>query len=368
MTQPKIITLLSQKKAHSLIPSLLSILVYVFVYSQIYIWYTDSYVGSNIFDFSQALGALVLGTLSDKFCRRKTLLWSQLGGLIFLYFVYHYPSQWYFVVLLGIIYNPVPIVRAAMVDNMKNYSTIKLISLSFFVQFLPEALYSFFYKIPPATSYLMSYAALFAVFALSIFYFYDYRDAKQYHLKIYNGGFTHAFLPNLKGRGVYTFLAFLPPLLVYFLTDNVVTEYSNDPTYYSILSFGFMLGALLSLIYKKTPHVSVITVVYGICLILSLIPPSSVFIYNFSAFSIPFHFLIFGSLMGFYISFVYDTIIHSIQASYRGTTCGLLDFFCSSSYITNIQALKFLKDNLLISFGIVVLCFLVSLILQKRAE
>jgi len=357
-----------QKRSLSLIPVFFSIAIYVFVYSQIYVWISDSYITTDVFDISQALGALLLGSLSDRLCRRKTLLLSYLCGLILIYFVYQHPEYSYLLFALGLIYNPIPIVRAAMVDNMKSYSSIKLISISFVIQFMPEAFYYFYSGMDKHLAFYLCYTFLILGFLLSYFLFFDYRDSHLKKKRESPGSLSGLFHPNLKEKAFYTLIAFLPTQLVYFISDNLLSEYSNDPSYYSILSFGFVIGALISSLYKKTPHVSVITVTYGICLMLSLLAPAAIYVYQLKGFDLPFQFIIFGSLMGFYISFVYDTILRAILSDYRGTASGFLDFICASTYIINIGVLNLVKAYFFWALLFIVANFLLALYWQKRAE
>lgn len=358
----------AQEKAEfSLIPILFSIGVYVFVTDQVYVWTNENVGLVNTFSAAMSIGSILMGFLSDSFSRRTMLLLVHLLGAIFLTLYYFHPASSFAIFALGLIYNPLSIVRANLIDNLTSASKIKLISLSFIVQFFPETLFYLYSKIPRYESLIFSLGALFTSLSIGLIFFFDRRDFKIKKEK--NSLLKIAFfLPLASKKALLTFAAFIPTQIAYFISDNLLEVYSLNPLYYSILSFGSLIGACMSILYKKTPHEAILTVAYGLSLAISALPVGAIYFYQYDSLDIPFMFVVLGSLLGFYIPFVYDIILHFVEKHYRGTACGILDFAFSGSSLITLVLFKELSKNLNIALLIVAVLFMLAVTLQRLSE
>lgn len=357
---------MSKNLLFSFFPIFLVILLYVFIETQAYALLQSSVAYSNTYNILEACGAILIGFLSDKYCRRKMLLYTQVIGLVLLVLAFKTSFSFPLLLFLGFIYNPLPIVRAGLIDNIPHYSKVKLISFTFVFQFLPWCIYDKIINFKTEDAYLSTILCIAVSLLVSLFFFFDQRDSKVAsinQLQIYK--LIH---PSAKKKFFYTLFAFLPVQLVYFFSDNLLESYSQNPQFYSIISFGSVIGALISSLYKKTPHVSVLTISYGINMLLSIIPIACLYIYNFHDISVPLQLMIFSSLSGFSLPFVYDIMLNAIDAHFRGTTCGILDWIYSISSVFNIVLVGFLSVNLFFTFAIITFFFALATLLQKKAE
>lgn len=350
----------------SLFPIFLATFLYVFVSAQIYVFYKDSVPQSNAYNFVQAVGAVALGFLSDRMCRRKMCLFAHGAGLALFGAMFLFPRFFPAALLFAFFYNPLPILRAGLIDNLPNYSKVKLVSYSFAVQFLPWCFYKAFIAFPPNLAYGLSFAALGFSGAACWALFYDQRDGSQ--RRGFSLSFQKVVHEGAEKRFLYTLAAFFPAQLVYFFSENLIAGYSENPEFYSIISFGSVVGAFIAALYKKTPHASVLTINYGINMLLATIPITCLFIYNFKEISLPLQFMIFATLGGFGIPFVYDLTLGAVSGNFRGTLCGVLDFIYSASSVMNFFLFGFLNLHIVLAFSLIVVCFALSTFLQKRTE
>ena len=308
----------------SLLPAFFSIGVYIFVFDQIYVWVEKDLPLVNSYNVANAIGAILMGFLSDSFCRRKMFLFIHIAAPVLFTLSYLFSDSYVIISLTGLIYNPLSTLRANLVDNAASYSKIQLIACSFVIQFLPDTMYYLFENIPKQTAYLSAMGLLLAALLLGALLLFDRRDEKIKHENMFSK--IAFFAPDTNRKALLTFFAFIPLEIAFFIGDNFLEIYPLNYFYYSILSFASLLGAALSSLYKRIPHVSILTVGYGIAFLFALLPIGAKFLYNYHELNIPYLFMALGALFGFYISFVYDVILHAVQKHFRGTACGLLDF------------------------------------------
>lgn len=350
----------------SLIPILFSIAIFVFVVDQVYIWTNEDIGLINAFSAAMAIGSILMGLLSDAFSRRVMILLVHGLSAIFLAIYYFNPTSYLYIFLLGIVYSPLAIARATLIDNISSYSKIKLISLSFLVQFIPETLYFLYLKIPKYDSFLYAISAIFLSFVLGLIFFFDRRDERIRKENVFSK--IAEFVPSIKPKALFTFIAFIPTQIAYFVSDNLLEVYSLSPLYYSILSFGSVVGACVSILYKKTPHIATLTITYGLCFVISCLPVVAIYLYNYPKLDIPFMFIVLGSLLGFYVPFVYDIILHAVEKNFRGTACGLLDFVYSGSSLITLIMFKALLHNIELSLILVAIAFILAVGFQRASE
>lgn len=348
----------------AMIPILVAIMAFVFVSAQIFIWNPET-GSSNVYSAAIALGAILSGFLSDAFSRRTMLISVHILGILFLTLYYFYSSA-LCLFLFGVAYNPLAIVRAGLIDNVTSYSKIKLISLSFIFQFFPRTLYFLYVKIPQNESFFLALGALSFSLIIAFILFFDRRDFRIHKVMMFSK--VAFFLPHVKPKAVLTFIAFVPTQIAYFVADNLLETYSLNPVYYSLLAFGSLVGAAMSTFYKKTPHIAVLTIAYGLCLVVTILPVAAFFFYSYEKLDIPFTFVVLGSLLGFLLPFVYDIILHSIEKHYRGTGCGMLDFVFSGSSLVTLALFKILSHHTERSLILVVVAFILAFGIQRASE
>lgn len=345
---------------------LFAILVYVFVYDQVYIWSEKSDVALNFFAIASGAGAIFLGYLSDSYCRRRIFLAIHILTPILLSVVYLYPSSTFLIGLLGLCYNPLSTIRANIVDNLGESSKIHLISLSFVLQFLPDSLYITYFDLSRVSSFLWSMVGLGLILLIGLFFFFDRRDER-----IKKESMTTklaVFLPETGGRARLTFMAFFFTQVAYLIGENVFTGAPLENFYESLFAFAGMLGAAFSALYRRIPHISVLTVGYGISLLVSLLPLGIVHVYGYHSFNLPYMSILLGALLGFFYAFVYDVVLRAAKRHYRGTVCGLLDCLFAGAFLMTYDISRNIYNNFSTVMFLIAGSFCIALVLQKLAE
>lgn len=332
-------------------------------YNNIFSWYAESFTSVNFFIGAVAVGALIIGFISDKYPRKTVLicgLATSIPCVILCYWLRTIPL----LILCGLLLNPLPIVRATLIDNLHTYSKIRLLSLSFAMQFAPSILWSMFVQYGFLQSIHMTVFLLFLMLIIAIFCFKD----DKIHAEIPDHGIYHFFHHDCKQKGLYTLLAFIPTQLVFFFADGSLERTRGDPYILAMIAAGLTLGSLISLFYKSTPHTSIITVAYGFSFISSFLPILGKVFYKIHYENPTIQIITYGSQLGFYIPFVYDVVLSSVNKSLRSTTCGIMDFIYFITYLTSLVYLDIFQIQLLGVAAYIPVLFLVALILQKRSE
>lgn len=350
----------------SVLTTFLAISVYVFVSLQFLILLQDSPFYSNSYRLLQAIGAIVFGFLSDRFCRRQIALLVQFVALFSSITLLFFPSNIFFIMLSGFFYNPLSIFRASLVDNIPHMSKVQLIAYSFIAQILP---FSFFHKLAnlhPDFLIKSSACLLILTFLASLLFFRDKRDKLTHNAIYFN---TQEIVHPLQcKRFLLTFLAYSAAQSVNFFTSNLLGNYASNAILFATLSTAAILGAFVAILYKKTPHVSVLTVNYGISVLVTSIPIICIAFYNYQAVPIPLELIIFASLSSFGLPFVYDILLSSANAYYRGFTCGLLEALYSLSTIISAPIVYALRVNILPALFVILALFLTSTLIQRQSE
>lgn len=352
-------------KYGSLIAVFAIIFLYVICLNSVYVWYVRSISDVNLYITSTAFGAIIVGFIADKWKRRYTLILSFCLSLPLLFAVYWIHST-YLLIAIGIILNPLPIVRATLIDNLHDYSKIRLIAMSFAVQFIPAALYARIYALHHSfQSFYLALASLILMLFFALVLFHDDMDTRS--IKSENN--WHSFFQSeFKKRGFYTLLAYIPTQFVFLLADSSLELSKENPLVWSTLGGGVIVGALIAMLYKKTPHTSVLTISYGLSFVASVVPIIGVFLYDIAIQDPTLQMIIYSAEMGFYLPFVYDVILRAVRKSYRSTACGVIDFISCIAYFTSLLYFDFFKVEVSFILFAISICFFMSIFLQKAAE
>ena len=314
----------------------------------------------------QAVGGVVLGYISDRKCRRKVLLFVQaVTLLIFVAFTFKSDS----IVLLtamALLYNPISPSRAAIVDNFTNYSRVKLIALTVVAEFAPWIFYDQFIKFNDIAFSSFIIILMSVNFILIWFLFDDKRDLiKNPHQSMQ---FHDMIKIKHKMRFYLTVLAFFPAQLVFYFTDTLLEKSPQNFKLFSALGLGSVIGTVLANVYRKIPHISLLTITYGLAFLLSSTPLLSLYLYKVHTIDPLHQILIIGCLGGFYIPFVYDVALGAVNPNFRGTSCGIIEGIYSICSIVSLLFIDVFSFGVLFVLTIIPILFLVSMVVQRRAE
>lgn len=343
------------------IPLLIIISAYEIVSIEIYLKASSS---NSLFQFflwifMQAIGGVILGNISDNFSRKQTLLGIQISGILFLLFILWQGLNPLSISLLGLFFNPSPVSRAALIDKFPSHSKVKLISTTFLAQFLPWCFYSKIIEFKYQTALLGACLLIFLSLVFTSILFRNYKkshepgkvkEPKKWNEKI-----------------AFTMGALLIAQLVFFLSDSFF-ERSANAAIFSALGVGSFLGTIISFFYRRIPHLSLLTICYGLGFLLSVIPFISLLALPIPKINLDYQLVLFSSLGGFYLPFVYDVILTASSSHFRGTACGIIDAIIALSSVIGVTLTLFFHPQETTILFLTAILFISAAYIQKRGE
>ena len=350
-----------------LIPAVFSIFLFEIVAIETYLQTSlhKSIMSFFIWRAAQAVGGLFLGHLSDRFCRKKILIATQVMGLLILFLLWCQSFSFIALFFLGFLFNPSPVARAALVDNFPTKSKAQLIAITYIAQFVPWCFYI-------GISNLLFMPVVKTVFILliinsvvSYLVFEDRRDRKKECGHLIHQPFLHS---KDRSRAFYTLTALFPAQLVFFISDSFFESLASNAPLFSALGIGSLIGVIVGMFYRKIPHLSVLTCAFGIGILLSVVPLITNYLIPDLNVDIPYQLMLFSNLGGFYLPFVFDVILSATSVNYRGTACGIIEFIIAIASILGVGVLMIFELQELTILLLSVILFLVSTVIQKKGE
>lgn len=325
---------------------------------------TESKMNFFIWVVSQAFGSYFLGSASDKFCRKKTLIVTQACGILAMfYLMWAGCSDWLAILFTGLTFSPSAIAKAALIDNFPRESKVRMIGITFIALFLPWCFFSYIVSLDPLYVLIPSVSWLIINLFLTIFYFEDRRDKASHHKES-----RKFFNKKRKAKAFLTSLALLPGQMIFFLSDSYFEESVKNAPFFTLLGIGVLIGAIVSVFYKKTPHLSMVSICYGMGFIFcaySLIATKFILLPDTV---LPVIIMLFSILGGFYLPFVYDAILSSVSSNYRGTACGIIEVIISLAALAGLGTILIFGPSEWTILFLMTILFLAAFIIQRSGE
>ncbi len=350
-----------------LIPAILVISLYEIIAIQVYLNtpIQDSRFKFFVWRSAQAVGGFLLGYLSDKYCRKKILVITQVLGVLILPLLLWKNFAVFSLFLIGFFFNPSPVARAALVDNFPKESKAKLIAITYIAQFIPWCFYLTIHDFKSTEILMAALTVLILNSTMSYLFFEDRRDKKQEHNNDITQSFTHK--KSIK-RVFYTLCALFPGQLVFFISDTFFENLTSNAGLFSALGIGSLIGVLVGIFYRKIPHLSLLTFCFGIGILLSAVPLITNYLVPDLNIDLPYQLMLFSTLGGFYLPFVFDVVLSAISANYRGTACGIIDLLIALSSIIGVAIVVFLNPSQTLILLMTVILFISATAIQKKGE
>ena len=343
------------------LPSLLAIALFEIVSIQIYNLPNDGYIFIG-WILSLALSGLYLGFLSDYFSRKAAIFFTLISGFILLTTINFYGASFLLILLLGLTFNPIPIARASIIDNFPHMSKVQLIAVTFIAQFLP---WCFFYYLTDIPRNLLTKIVLpyILINLLAFVFFRDNRNIKTHIFDIRT--IVHK---GSKSKVYLTLFALFFGQVVFFLSDTFLEFHPSHYKLYSSLGVGSLIGTCLALLYRKIPHLSVLTLAYGMGILFSIVPLFSVISFSINTLDPSYQTMLVANLGGFYLPFVYDAILSFTSPNFRGTLCGVIELLISAASVISLLLFKTIGGSNIYLFTFIIGLFTISMFSQRMAE
>lgn len=350
----------------SLVPIFTTFLVSEIAVMIIYSSERESVLNFFLWSIAQAIGGIAFGYLSDIYSRKLIVSLTQFFGCLCFLLFYVLGFNSLLVTALGFFFNPAPIIRATLIDNFSKLSKVKLVALTFLAQW---GIWSIYFKVAAIQKQTMILIIILLLMLNTIICLVFLFDLRQLHhdnnepIKLKN-----MILKGHKQKFLFTCLALSFGQVVYYLSDTTIEGIRDSNTFFSMVGFSSIIGASTALFYRKTPHVSVLTICYGISCFISLMPAICHYFIGYSVLNLYFLMLLFTNISSFYLPFVYDIVLNSVKAKYRGTACGIIDFAISCATILGVSLIIILPPTISIVISLFPLFYGIATAFQKMTE
>ncbi len=205
---------------------------------------SDSKIKFFVWRSAQAVGGFIIGYLSDKLCRKKILVITQILGVLILPFLLWQNFTVFPLFLIGFFFNPSPVARAALIDNFPKESKAKLIAITYIAQFIPWCFYLIIKGFSSVEVLITAAFILLLNSAISYLFFEDRKDNRKEHQSEINQEFIHK---KSSKRAFYTLCALFPGQLVFFISDTFFEKLTSNAGLFSALGIGSLIGVIVGI-------------------------------------------------------------------------------------------------------------------------
>jgi MFS family permease len=318
-----------------------------------------------IWNTLQIIPAFVFGYISDKNYRKTSLLVSQCLGLMGGMVLYVFGAKSWVLILIALTFNPMPVARAALLDNFPQHSTLKLVAITFIAQNLPWAFYKTLSLVSFDAITQFTLIALAANFLLTLGLFKDKKD--QIHPKVEQKGSLEMI--GKDHRIWKTFIAFTLAELTFYLLFVFVESRSGDLLWLDFTTIGTLIGILIVMVYQRLPHMSIITLLYsigaGMAVVALTICNKGALSCENSLLSAMSHYAVIG---GMYLPFVTDAMIKMFGPRHKALGSAVIEFGDTAAIFLAPLLQLALKPTPSASLLTILLLYAVATVLQKSAE
>lgn len=311
----------------------------------------------------QMIPGFFFGYISDRHIRRKILIIAQalglIGGTILLIFGF----ELWVLAFIALTFNPMPVARAAFIDNFPEHSLVKLLAFTFLAQYIPWLFFDYIaqFDYRHFVVFILGLLALNTVF--TIFWFidnYDHNSTK--HVSVFA---IKTRIPVLLALGAFT----LAEATFYILWAHL-EEAPQLQAWQSTITYGTIGGILISMLYKRLPHISIITLCYSIGCVATLIVLIRCFIHNNAHCGDIFlnSMSFFSILGGLYLSFVGVSVIDMFGPKNKGVASAMIEFGDTIATFAAPIITFLLGKNLFGIMIVITVLYAIAAMLQRACE
>lgn len=278
---------------------------------------------------SDTASGFFFGKISDHRKRKLILVGFQISGVIAGFILLYFDLTILVMCIIGLIFNPTPVCRAAFLDNFPNISPLRVLGTTYLISYIPQAIYpvlNIFSAKQLITAVLIT---LFINIPLMIWLFNDNYDE------------IHDTPPNPTQHSVVhilfknSFMFLLVAAFIFAETPfNVMWDFLdlnlNTRNWFPLVTLSTMAGITLTMVLaKKLPHLLMITLIYAVSIIFPFIM-CAIYYFKLIDITVLNALLIYTSfscaLGGLYLPLVADAIIRRLGSKNRGFGAALIEF------------------------------------------
>lgn len=320
--------------------------------------YTQSEIGNSLTLFLgwillQGIMGIVYAKISDGNKRKLILVLVQMLGVPICMSLYFFGHSEFIPMMLVAAFNPLSVAKATMLDNFPKKPPLKIIALTYFLQFLPWGFYDIIGNVNPKTFLAIQIPILIVNSFYTLVFVKDH----------YAVGNKVSHFQATKKRPRSTLAAIFFAEAAFYLIWAVMESKGSIPNEFATTTLGTVTGILLILWYSNKPHFSLISLFYAGCAAFVLFG----FIPTISSLSLPFASL-FG---GMYLPLVTDSMILFYGGQHKAYAASLVEFVDSLSRVLGtVIPLIAVSIGFSLSthytLGIAAIFFIAATTIQKR--
>lgn len=361
----------SIKNVHKIISLAIPSLVAISILELINI--EANYVGTTynnnqlfiILNFLQLIPAFTFAYISDKHYRKKVLIISQFFGFLGISTLFIIGIKLWILIAIALTFNPIPVARAALLDNFSHHSSLKIVAITFLAQYFPWIFYNQIVSFPINKLYGITLILLFANIVLTKLIFKDRTDTLHTTTSIT----TSKFINKINKRMIFTIVSFMFAGMSLYLVWIYLQYTGNNFIWFDFTNLGIFIGVASALVYSVLPHMTIITLFYavGLCMYLvtfiaDMATPlkcEQCLLNTFSHYSI---------VVGMYVIFVTEAVIKMFGSRNKAIGAAVIELTNSIAMVISSMIFIFAKPDATAIITMTIPFFLAAVLLQKRAE
>ncbi len=351
------------------IPVLLAVLIFewinvqMFIYSKATIFYSYA-----ILRFAHFVPAYLFAYVSDKNYRKEALLASHIFGLSAVCILYFFGFNFWTLLFTALVFNPISVTRASLLDNFPQYSPLKLMAIPFIIKAIPWIVFGWL-SVPEIKSNTTATLNIILFSINILFIYFLFKDKKDIFSHSHE---THTsdYFYGMGKKIVYTIFAFiLAETTIRTILGSVRFDNTHPESWITLSNIGLLTGYASAMLYKRLPHTSVVTLAYvvGACMMMVALVEQSFSIFGHKATyaNIMTYYCVVG---GLYHPFVADALITMFGSRKRALGAAMIDLSEAVSLIIGAFILKLITPSYYQTTIICLLLFLGASIFQRIVE
>lgn len=350
------------------IPSLIAIVLLELVSAEFNIlgpFFQDKHLLIGLWNLCQIIPALIFAYISDRSFRKEALMISQFFGFLGCAMLYFFGVQYWALLIMALTFNPLPVARAALLDNFPQYSSLKIVSVTFIAQYITWVFYKQISAIEFDTVIIFLIFLILTNIFLTYYFFTDRRDIIHCDTKYK----FSMIVKKMNKRFFFTIIAFMLAELTMYMIWFFIEYSGKGVSWIGFTNFGILIGICGTLLYSRLPHMSIITLMYtigfGISLVATAICKFGVLNCQTDWFGAMSYYSV---VSGMYIPFVMEAVINMFGKNNRAIGSALVDLAKTLSMVISSSVMAFLSPTPTKILFAIIFLFLIAVCLQKHAE
>lgn len=339
------------------ISELITLIVYLFKPPE-----TDNFFA--LWRALQLIPVFIFAYISDRQYRKGALVISHILGLILGVAVYLLGFPFWALIVVSLAFSPIPVARAALLDNFPQYSSVKLVAITYFAMYIP---WMFFYQFSFVSLNKLIIFTFFLLLINTLMTIVLFRDRKD--LTHVDHSLHRTLATQNKKKMILMIVAFILSQITFELIWDLLYRSHAENVWVSLMNCGFVIGFAGAILYKKLPHMSIIMLTYTTGLGISIVATIGNWYGLFGCQEAILTSMGYYTVVaGVYLPLVTDGVISLFNPQKKATASAVVELAARLASILWYVGLFYVLENYCHSLYFISLLFLLAALLQRRVE